>query len=305
MRLAFAGTPPFAATILQALVEARHDVVLVLTQPDRAKGRGLKASPSAVSRLAESLGLAQLKPVALNDPAATAALEAAGLDALVVAAYGLLLPKPVLSLPRWGCINVHASLLPRWRGAAPVQRAILAGDSETGVSIMQMEAGLDTGPIWLQKTLPITPDATAATLTAALASLGAQAMVQALAQRDRLTLCPQPAEGITYAAKITRAEATLNWALPSQTLARQTRAFDPFPGAESPCLGERLKIWHALPVEASGPPGRVVSEREGCPIVACGAGGLWLREVQRPGGRRMPAKDYQRGHPLPIGTLFG
>lgn len=305
MRLAFAGTPPFAATILAALVKARHDVALVLTQPDRAKGRGLKEAPSAVSLLAESLGLAQAKPASLRDPAVIDALSAADLDVMVVAAYGLLLPPGVLALPRWGCLNVHASLLPRWRGAAPVQRAILAGDALTGVSIMQMEAGLDTGPVWLQRAMPIASGATSGALTEALADLGAEALVEALSKRDQLSPQPQPADGVTYAAKISRAEAHIDWAMPAQTLARQAWAFDPFPGAETLFEGERLKVWHAQPVEAMGLPGAVVGVQEGCPVVACGSGGLKLLEVQRPGGRRLPAKDFQRGHPLLIGTRLG
>jgi len=305
LRLAFAGTPPFAATILAALVEARHDVALVLTQPDRAKGRGLKESPSAVALLASSLGLPLSKPASLKDPAVINALAAANLDAMVVAAYGLLLPVSLLALPRWGCINVHASLLPRWRGAAPVQRAILAGDALTGVSIMQMEAGLDTGPVWLQRALPITPEVTSGALTAALANLGAEAVVEALSELDQLSPLPQPSEGVTYAAKISRAEAHIDWSMAAQILARQTRAFDPFPGAETLFEGERLKVWHAQPVEATGPPGTVVYEREGCPVVACGSGGLLLLEVQRPGGRRLPVRAFQQGHPLSVGVRLG
>jgi len=305
LRLAFAGTPPFAATILAALVEARHDVALVLTQPDRAKGRGLKESPSAVALLARSLGLPLSKPASLKDPAVINALAAANLDAMVVAAYGLLLPVSLLALPRWGCINVHASLLPRWRGAAPVQRAILAGDALTGVSIMQMEAGLDTGPVWLRRALPITPEVTSGALTAALANLGAEAVVEALSELDQLSPLPQPSEGVTYAAKISRAEAHIDWSMAAQILARQTRAFDPFPGAETLFEGERLKVWHAQPVEATGPPGTVVYEREGCPVVACGSGGLLLLEVQRPGGRRLPVRAFQQGHPLSVGVRLG
>lgn len=302
MRLVFAGTPPFAATILESLVEAGHPVSLVLTQPDRAKGRGLKTTPSAVSTLATRLGLPQEKPASLKDPLLIAALRAADPDVMVVAAYGLLLPPPVLALPRLGCLNVHGSLLPRWRGAAPVQRAILSGDSETGVCIMQMEAGLDTGPVWLRRTTPIGALDTAASLTERLSGLGAVAIVEALAQRERLQPVAQPREGVTYAAKISRAEAPLDWSQAAESLDRQIRAFDPFPGAEAVCFGERIKVWRAQPVEASGQPGCVVAEKDGCPVIACGRGGLLLMELQRPGGRRLGAHEFLRGRPLPMGA---
>jgi len=305
LRLAFAGTPPFAATVLQFLLEARHEVVLVLTQPDRAKGRGLQASPSAVSLLAQAEGLPQAKPVSLAGPAEIATIEAADVDAMVVAAYGLLLPRAVLALPRRGCLNVHASLLPRWRGAAPVQRAIIAGDAQTGVSIMQMEAGLDTGPVWLQRALPITPEATAGTLTDELARLGGRAMVEVLDRLDDLQPTSQPVAGVTYAPKILRGEAGLDWSQPAQALARQVRAFDPFPGSETTCRGQRVKVWRAQPVSGSGSAGEVVGERGGCPVVACGSGGLLLQELQRPGGRRLAAHVFQQGFPMPIGERFG
>jgi len=305
LRLAFAGTPPFAATVLRSLLEARHEVVLVLTQPDRAKGRGLKSSPSAVSLVAQAEGLPQSKPVSLADPAEVARIAAADLDAVVVAAYGLLLPSAVLALPRRGCLNVHASLLPRWRGAAPVQRAIIAGDAQTGVSIMQMEAGLDTGPVWLQRALPIAPEATAGTLTDELARLGARAMVEVLARLEDLQPAPQPERGVTYASKILRGEAGLDWSQPAQALARRVRAFDPFPGAETTCRDERLKVWRAQPVPGSGSPGEVVGVEDGAPVVACGSGFLLLHELQRPGGRRLAANVFQQGFPVPIGERLG
>ena len=305
MRLAFAGTPPFAATVLRFLLEARHEVALVLTQPDRAKGRGLRASPSAVSLLARSEGLPQSKPVSLGDPAEIAVIEAANVDAIVVAAYGLLLPRTVLALPRRGCLNVHASLLPRWRGAAPVQRAIIAGDAQTGVSIMQMEAGLDTGPVWLQHALPIAPEATAGMLTNELADLGGRIMVEVLSRMDELQPIAQPEEGVTYASKILRSEAALDWAQPAHALARQVRAFDPFPGTETTCRGERVKVWRAQPVPGSGSPGEVLGDKDGSPVVACGSGSLLLQELQRSGGRRMAAKVFQQGFPMPIGERLG
>lgn len=302
MRLVFAGTPPFAAHALRALHAAGHDITLVLTQPDRPAGRGLKTRPSAVAELAVSLGLPLAKPATLKSGEGRAPIEAAAPDVMVVAAYGLILPQPVLTIPPRGCLNIHASLLPRWRGAAPIQRAILAGDPETGVAIMAMEAGLDTGPVLLEHRVPILETDTAGSLTEKLAVLGATAIVEALERLNRLAPRAQEGAGATYATKIEKAEAPLDWDRDAADLHRQVRAFNPFPGAETILEGEVLKVWEASRVEASGPPGTVIGLDEGRPVVACGRGALALTIIQRPGSRRMAAADFIRGHPMPPGT---
>lgn len=305
MRLVFAGTPPFAAQALGALQAAGHEIALVLTQPDRPAGRGLKPRPSAVAQLAASLGLPVEKPSTLKTPEACAVIESADPEVMVVAAYGLILPKSVLAIPRRGCLNIHASLLPRWRGAAPVQRAIQAGDAETGVGIMVMEPGLDTGPVLLEKRLAIDTGDTAGSLTEKLAQAGAGAIVEALGRLDSLSPRPQEREGVTYAAKIEKTEAPLDWRFGAAVLDRQVRAFDPFPGAETTLGGEPLKIWQARPAAGQGEPGTVIGSLDGCPVVACGEGVLVLTVVQRPGSRRMPAADFTRSRPMPPGTRLG
>jgi methionyl-tRNA formyltransferase len=305
LRLVFAGTPPFAARALGALHEAGHEIALVLTQPDRPAGRGLRPKPSAVAELSGSLGLPVEKPVSLKAPEVRAAIEAARADVMVVAAYGLILPKSVLAIPFRGCLNIHASLLPRWRGAAPIPRAIQAGDAETGVAIMVMEAGLDTGPVLLERRVPIGLADTAGSLTEKLAVVGGEAIVEALSRLDALTPRVQGAAGVTYAAKIEKAEARLDWRREATVLDRQVRAFDPFPGAETTLEGEPLKVWRAQPVTATGEPGTVIGSHEGCPVVACGDGALVLTVVQRPGSRRMPAQDFVKGRPIPPGTRLG
>ncbi|MCG3189560.1 MAG: Methionyl-tRNA formyltransferase [Burkholderiaceae bacterium] len=300
MRLAFAGTPAFAATALRSIIAAGHDVALVLTQPDRPAGRGLNLQPSAVKTLAAQHGLRLLQPAGLRPDGrhATAALharealQAAAPEAIVVAAYGLMLPPWLLALPRLGCLNIHASLLPRWRGAAPIQRAIEAGDRETGISIMQMDAGLDTGAVLLAQTLPIAPDDTSATLHDRLAALGAAAIVDVLDRLDRggLVAAPQPVEGVTYANKVQKHEAALDWHASAALLERRIRAFDPFPGATLVDRGRTLKVWRAaLRRDLSGHAGEVLSTLPGPLVVACGDGALELLELQRPGGRRLPA----------------
>jgi methionyl-tRNA formyltransferase len=304
LRLVFAGTPPFAAHALQALHAAGHDITLVLTRPDRPAGRGLKPRPSAVADLAVSLGLALAKSATLKSTEGRAPIEGAAPDVMVVAAYGLILPQSVLTIPSRGCLNIHASLLPRWRGAAPIQRAIQAGDPETGIAIIAMEPGLDTGPVLLERRIPILDTDTAGTLTEKLAVLGAAAIVEALARLDRLTPRAQDVAGVTYAAKIDKAEAPLDWERDSADLHRQVRAFNPFPGAETVLDGEALKVWDASPVDASGPPGTVIGLDQGRPIVACGRGALALTIIQRPGSRRMNAADFVRGHPVPPGTVL-
>jgi methionyl-tRNA formyltransferase len=300
VKLAFAGTPQFAATALQALLVAGHEVVLVLTQPDRPAGRGMKLQVSAVKALARQHGLALAQPSGLRldgrqrdeAQAAQDALRAAQPEVIVVAAYGLILPAWMLSLPRSGCLNIHASLLPRWRGAAPIQRAIEAGDAETGIAIMQMDAGLDTGPTLRMRCTAIEPDDTATTLHDRLAELGGEVIVDALSllARGALTPTPQPDEGITYASKIEKHEAALDWRDSAASLERRVRAFDPFPGATLSDHDQAVKVWRAA-VDATGhgAAGEVLSTLPGPLRVACGQGALELIEMQRPGGRRVAA----------------
>ncbi|MDD5175830.1 MAG: methionyl-tRNA formyltransferase [Sterolibacterium sp.] len=311
MRIIFAGTPEFAATALQALLAAGHSVPLVLTQPDRPAGRGLKMLPSAVKQLAQQHGLAVYQPERLRDPASHEPIRALSLsektpvDVMVVAAYGLILPQAVLDMPRIGCLNIHASLLPRWRGAAPIQRAIEAGDQETGITIMRMDAGLDTGAMLLKQAVPIAPEDNAASLHDKLAALGAESIVAALARLDTLTPIAQPDEGATYAAKVAKAEAVLDWQHPAADLERKVRAFDPFPGASSVFKGTPLKIWRAVPVPGEGKPGEVLAVNGEGISVACGLGALSLTELQRPGSKRMSAADFLRGFPVVAGDCFG
>jgi methionyl-tRNA formyltransferase len=310
MRVIFAGTPDFATAALEALHEAGHDIILVLTQPDRPAGRGMKLTESATGQMAGKLGLPVAKPLTLKDPGAQQQLRDLAPEVMVVAAYGLLLPQAVLDIPRHGCLNIHGSLLPRWRGAAPVQRAILAGDSETGIGIMQMEAGLDTGPVLLEKKIPIASDDTAATLFAKLTGLGAEAIVEALRDLPGLTARPQSAEGVTYAHKLSRQESQLDWTQSAEQLARQIRAFDPFPGSETRHRGEALKIWQATPEvlqtgSLQGAPGTLLAVEKQGPLVACGQGALRLELIQKPGGRRMPATDWARVAALTSGEVLG
>jgi methionyl-tRNA formyltransferase len=299
MRIGFAGTPEFAAVALRRLLAAGHEVALVLTQPDRPAGRGMKLQPSAVKAvaLAHSLPLAQPRSLRLDGKypdearAGQAALQGAGIECLVVAAYGLILPAWVLQLPPRGCLNIHASLLPRWRGAAPIHRAIEAGDAETGITIMQMDEGLDTGDMLLLQREPIAATDTTATLHDKLAELGGELIVQALqASTDgNLQRRPQPAEGVTYAHKIEKAEAQIDWQLPAALIERRVRAFDPFPGASFHAGGEALKLWRAeVLADAHGEPGTLLAHARHPLVVACGEGALALTELQRPGGKRQP-----------------
>jgi methionyl-tRNA formyltransferase len=305
LKLIFAGTPPFAAEALRALHAAGHDIVLVLTQPDRPAGRGMKLTPSAVAVAAQELGLPVAKPSTLKNADAQAQLAAVGADVMVVAAYGLLLPQAVLDIPQRGCLNIHGSLLPRWRGAAPVQRAIQAGDKTTGIGIMQMEAGLDTGPVLLEKSIDIAADETSGTLFDRLTKLGAQCIVEALDKLDTLTPRIQPEAGVTYAHKITRAEAPIDWLRTAEEIDRQIRAFNPFPAAETSYDGETLKIWRALPGQGKGSPGEVLTIDATGPLIACGMGALRLQEVQRPGGKRLSAQDWARAAGLAPGQRLG
>jgi len=315
MKIAFAGTPEFARAALAALHTAGHEIALVLTQPDRPAGRGMKLAASPVKQFAIEHGLALAQPRGLRldgkyaDDAAAArdALERARPEAIVVAAYGLILPSWVLALPRLGCLNIHASLLPRWRGAAPIQRAIEAGDRETGITVMQMDAGLDTGDMLLAQAVSIGAGDTAATLHDRLAALGAQLIVEALARAAAGTLQPQPQPeaGATYAAKIDKREAAIDWTLPAQAIERRLRAFDPFPGASSVLAGEAVKLWRAKVVAGHGAPGEILSAGDAGVVVACGEEALCVVELQHPGGRRASPAQYLAAHRLAPGMRFG
>jgi methionyl-tRNA formyltransferase len=310
LRVAFAGTPEFALPALEALLEF-HDVVGVLTQPDRPSGRGRHLSASPVKTLAEARHLKLLQPATLRDEAARSALAALKPEALVVVAYGLILPPAVLALPRFGCLNIHASLLPRWRGAAPVQRTILAGDEGTGITIMQMDAGLDTGAILLTRRIDIGPNDTGGSLAASLARLGAAALLEALEGMTRGTLAgtPQPEAGVTYAAKIDKSEARIDWSRDAASIERQVRAFDPWPIAETTLEGERLRIHSAVkvPVKDSkqAQSGSILSVRDGIMLVQCGQGSvLGVRKVQKPGGRVLPMSEFAHNLEL-VGRRLG
>jgi methionyl-tRNA formyltransferase len=301
--LVFMGTPVFAATILEALMQAKHRILAVYTQPPRPAGRGHRPQPSPVQELAAAQAIMIRSPTRLRQEEEQAAFAALGADAAVVAAYGLILPPPILAAPRLGCLNVHASLLPRWRGAAPIQRALLAGDRESGITIMQMDEGLDTGPILMQEAVPIGRDTTAAELTTELAVLGARLMLATLdgVRRGSVIPRPQPEEGLTYARKIDREEARLDWRKPSIDLERRVRALNPSPGAFFEACGERIRVHTAveLPGPAGGVPGTVLDERL---LVACGEGVLRLLRLQRPGRAPLDAPDFLRGFPIPPGT---
>lgn len=301
MKVIFAGTPEFAAQALRAILAAGHEVPLVLTQPDRPAGRGQKLQPSPVKQVALEHGIPVHQPERLKDPITHQPIIDAVADVMVVAAYGLILPQAVLDIPRLGCLNIHGSLLPRWRGAAPIQRAIEAGDQESGVVIMQMEAGLDTGPMLLTESLPITAADTAASLHDKLAAQGARLIVDALARLPDLQAVPQPEAGVTYAHKIEKAEAAIHWQLPAEQLARRIRAFNPFPGVTAKHGELVLKLWQAHAVAGKGPAGTVLSASGEGVVVACGSGALCLTELQKPGGKRLAAADFLRGHPLQAG----
>lgn len=318
LRVIFAGTPEFAAAALAAIHEAGFTVPLVLTQPDRPAGRGMKLQASPVKRYAQEHGIAVAQPPSLRRngkyPAEAAAaldlLRATPHDVMVVAAYGLLLPQEVLDIPPRGCINIHGSILPRWRGAAPIHRAIEAGDAETGITLMQMDAGLDTGPMISEARTPIAPDDTTATLHDRLAQLGAKLIVEGLVALERdgaLRSTPQPAEGATYAEKIGKHEAALDWRRPAAELARQIRAFDPFPGGAATLDGAQLKLWAAEPVahaNAGAAPGEILEVSPAGVLVACGEGALRLTQLQKPGGKRLPVREFLGGMPLAAGQRF-
>jgi methionyl-tRNA formyltransferase len=319
MRLIFAGTPEFAQVAMAALHAAGHEIVLVLTQPDRPAGRGMKLQPSPVKQWALDHGVPVAQPRSLrldgkypeDAAAARDTLQAAKADAMIVAAYGLILPQWVLDLPPKGCLNIHASLLPRWRGAAPIHRAIEAGDTQTGITIMQMDAGLDTGDMLLVLPCALSAEDTTAVLHDRLAALGGQAIVQALAALDALPRQVQPSDGVNYAHKIDKSEAAIDWALSAEVLARRIRAFDPFPGMTVPLAMasgvETLKLWQAVAeaaeaqAQAGAQPGSVLSADASGVRVACGEGVLCLTQLQRPGGKRLSAADFLRGCPLQPG----
>jgi methionyl-tRNA formyltransferase len=295
-RLAFMGTPDFAVAILDALIAAGHDIAAVYCQPPRQAGRGHRVAPSPLQQRAEAAGLPVRHPARLG-PDEARDFAALSLDAAVVAAYGLLLPKAVLTAPRLGCVNVHASLLPRWRGAAPIERAILAGDTETGVTIMQMAEGLDTGPILLRQAVPIGPAATAAALRVELAALGARLMVEALDRIGEFTPQAQPVEGVTYAKKITRAEGRIDWRKPALEIERQVRALECWFEVK----GERIKLIAAALAEGRGAPGTVL---DASPTIACGVGALRLVSLQRSGRAALDGAAFLRGFALPPGTML-
>jgi methionyl-tRNA formyltransferase len=305
MKVAFAGTPEFAAAALEAILAAGFDVPLVLTQPDRPAGRGMQLQPSPVKRVALAAGIPVHQPEKLRTPEQQAPLAAVQADVLVVAAYGIILPQAVLDLPRHGSLNIHASLLPRWRGAAPIHRAIQAGDAATGITIMQMDAGLDTGPMLLSRAEAIHADDTTGSLHDRLAQLGADMIVEALrALPGGLTATPQPADGVTYAAKIGKTEASVDWNRPAAELERAIRAFNPFPGAVATLQQTPVKLWRARAIDAAGTPGEVLLAEGAGVIVACGEGALCITELQKPGGKRLPAAEVLRGMPIAAGSRF-
>ena len=316
MKIIFAGTPEFARVALERLLQAGFEVPLVLTQPDRPAGRGMKLQASPVKQCALEHGIRVIQPLSLrldgkypeDAAAAREALLQANADAMVVAAYGLILPQWVLDLPPRGCLNIHASLLPRWRGAAPIHRAIEAGDTHTGVTIMQMDIGLDTGDMCLMERLPIAPTDTTASLHDKLAELGGRMIVEALelSACGGLTRTPQPAEGVTYAHKIEKSESWMDWSCSAAELDRRLRAFNPFPGGATQLGDEVIKLWTALPQDYTGNavPGTVLSADADGVRVACGEGALCLTQLQRAGGKRLPAADFLRGFELPAGAVF-
>ena len=318
MRVLFAGTSEFARIALERLHAAGFEIALVLTQPDRPAGRGMKLQASPVKQFALAQGIAVAQPRSLRldgrypeeAAAARAAIEAAGADVMVVAAYGLILPQWALDTPRLGCLNIHASLLPRWRGAAPIHRAIEAGDAETGVTIMQMNAGLDTGDMLLMETLPIQAHDTTASLHDKLAALGGRMIVEALelARRGALQPVPQPPEGVSYAHKIEKHEAAIDWTQPARQIERRIRAFDPFPGATTQLGEDVIKVWRAGvgadPRPAHAVPGQVLSAGADGIEVAAGDGVLRLTELQRAGGKRLAAAEFLRGFALQAGQVL-
>ncbi|WP_170526285.1 methionyl-tRNA formyltransferase [Ruegeria arenilitoris] len=302
MRVIFMGTPEFSVPVLDALVQAGHEIAAVYCQPPRPAGRGKKDRPTPVQARAEELGLPVRHPTSLKSPGEQAAFAALKADVAVVVAYGLILPQPILDAPRHGCLNIHASLLPRWRGAAPIHRAIMAGDAETGVCIMQMEAGLDTGPVLLRQATPIGPEETTAQLHDRLSAMGADLIVQALDRLPELTPEPQPEVGVTYAAKIDKAEARVDWSRPAVEVDRQIRGLSPFPGAWTQIEGERVKLLASRLSDGQGMPGEVLDDAL---RVACFTGAVELLRLQRAGKAAQDRETFLRGWPIPAGTRLG
>ncbi len=294
MRIVFMGTPEFSVPVLEALARD-HEVICVYSQPPRPAGRGKKDRPSPVQARAETLGLPVRHPVSLRSPEAQVEFAALNADVAVVVAYGLILPQVVLDMPVRGCLNIHASLLPRWRGAAPIHRAIMAGDQQTGICIMQMEAGLDTGPVLLRRETAIGPVETTAELHDRLSAMGAGTIIEALEQLDRLTPVPQPDEGVTYASKIDKSEARIDWTRSSREIDCQIRGLSPFPGAWTQIGAERVKLLRSTVVPGAGSPGEVLAGF----IIACGEGAVSITEAQREGKRPMPASEILKGLTLP------
>ncbi len=301
MKIAFLGTPHFSVPALEALVAAGHEIVCVYTQPPRPAGRGKKDRPSPVQAHAEALGIEVRHPHSLRSEDVQAQFAALGADMGVVVAYGLILPQAVLDAPRLGCLNIHASLLPRWRGAAPIHRAIMAGDTDTGVCIMRMEAGLDTGPVLLREATPIGETETTGELHDRLAEMGARLIVDALARLDTLVPEVQPEVGVTYAAKIDKAEAAVDWTKPADEIDRQIRGLSPFPGAWSVLNGKRVKLLGSRTAKGNGAPGEVL---EGF-IVACGRDAVEITQAQIEGRERQGVNAFLNGTPLPAGTILG
>ncbi len=303
LRLVFMGTPDIAVPALAALIDAGHDILCTYSQPPRPAGRGHRETPSPVHAFAARKGIPVRYPATLKDPAEQEAFADLKADAAVVIAYGLILPGPILSAPRLGCLNIHMSLLPRWRGAAPIQRAIMAGDSETGVTVMQMDEGLDTGAILAKEAIPIAADTTAETLHDRLATIGARMIVDVLADLSggRSQPRPQPDEGATYAKKLVREEGRLDWRLSAAELDRRIRALNPWPGTWFEHSGERIRVLAAEPMDGTGVPGTVLDTS---PTVACGAGALRLRRMQRPGKAAMDADAFLRGYVLTPGMVL-
>ncbi len=299
MRVIFMGTPDFSVPVLDALVDAGHEIAAVYCQPPRPAGRGKKDRPTPVHARAEALGLMVRHPVSLKSSQEQAAFAALNADVAVVVAYGLILPQAILDAPAQGCLNIHASLLPRWRGAAPIHRAIMAGDAETGVCIMQMEAGLDTGPVLLRQATPIQPEETTAQLHDRLSVMGAELIVEALNRLSELTPEPQPEDGVTYASKIDKAEARIDWSRSAEQIDRQIRGLSPFPGAWTEMDGERIKLLASRRADGQGQPGQVLN---GDLHVACGQGAVELLRLQRAGKGAQDRETFLRGWPIPIGT---
>ncbi|MGQ5521791.1 methionyl-tRNA formyltransferase [Chitinimonas sp. PSY-7] len=306
MKIIFAGTPEFAASALQALLDAGHEIALVLTQPDRPAGRGMKLVASPVKQLAERQGIPVYQPEKLRTAEQQAPLAATEADVMIVAAYGIILPQAVLDLPTRGCLNIHASLLPRWRGAAPIQRAIQAGDTKTGITIMQMDAGLDTGAMLSTHTVPITHADTTRSLHDKLAACGAEAVVAALRDITSLQLnaTPQPVAGVTYAEKIRKEEASIDWQLPAKEIVLRLRAFDPFPGCTTLYEETLIKCWAGETSNEQSNPGTILAADAQGVLVAAGAGAVRITELQRPGAKRLNARDFLAGGKLQIGEVL-